>query len=202
MKEIILIGGGGHCHSCIDIIEQEKIYQIRGIVLASLENSIPILKYPVIGTDEDVPKLLKQTKNILICIGQIKNFKIRKTYFEFLKNLGANFPIIKSPNAYCSRHANLGKGTILMHHALVNSNAQIGFNCIINSKSLIEHDTIVEDHCHISTGAIVNGAAKIGMGSFVGSGSVIKEGVEIGKGVIIGAGKTVIKNVSDGTIIK
>ena len=31
-EEIILIGGGGHCKSCIDVIEQEGKYQIAGIV--------------------------------------------------------------------------------------------------------------------------------------------------------------------------
>jgi len=35
MKEkIILIGGGGHCKSCIDVIEQEGRFIIAGIVLA------------------------------------------------------------------------------------------------------------------------------------------------------------------------
>ena len=32
MKNIILIGGGGHCKSVIDVIEQEKKYKISGIV--------------------------------------------------------------------------------------------------------------------------------------------------------------------------
>ena len=33
MKEkIILIGGGGHCKSCIDVIEQQGKYHIAGIV--------------------------------------------------------------------------------------------------------------------------------------------------------------------------
>ena len=31
MKKIILIGGGGHCKSCIDVIEIEKKYKIEGI---------------------------------------------------------------------------------------------------------------------------------------------------------------------------
>ncbi len=30
--KIILIGGGGHCKSCIDVIEQEGRFQITGIV--------------------------------------------------------------------------------------------------------------------------------------------------------------------------
>ena len=32
MKEIILIGGGGHCKSVIDVIEQEGKFKIVGIV--------------------------------------------------------------------------------------------------------------------------------------------------------------------------
>ena len=202
MKEIILIGGGGHCHACIDVIENEDIYLIKGIVLPSLENSKSILGYPVIGTDQDLPKLLKETSHALICIGQIKNFEIRKNNFELLKKYGANFPIIKSPGAYSSRHAILGEGTILMHGSIVNSNAQVGANCIINTRSLIEHDAKVEDHCHISTGAIINGGVKVGMGSFIGSGSVLKEGIEIGKRVIIGAGQTILKNILDGTTVR
>lgn len=202
MKEIFLIGGGGHCHSCIDVIEAEDIYQIKGIILPTLKNTKPILGYPVIGTDEDLPKLLKKNSNIVICIGHMKNFKIRKNFFELLKKYGASLPVIKSPHAYCSHHSTLGDGSILMHASIVNSNVQVGANCIINSKSLIEHDVKIEDHCHISTGAIINGGVKIGEGSFVGSGAIIKEGVEIGKHVIIGAGQTILKNISDETTIK
>ena len=30
--KLILIGGGGHCKSCIDVIEQEDNYEIVGII--------------------------------------------------------------------------------------------------------------------------------------------------------------------------
>jgi len=32
MEDIILIGGGGHCRSVIDVIESENKFLIRGIV--------------------------------------------------------------------------------------------------------------------------------------------------------------------------
>ena len=32
MNNIILIGGGKHCHACIDIIEDDGNYQIIGII--------------------------------------------------------------------------------------------------------------------------------------------------------------------------
>ncbi len=32
MEEILLIGGGGHCKSVIDVIEQENRFKIGGII--------------------------------------------------------------------------------------------------------------------------------------------------------------------------
>ena len=37
MKKIILIGGGGHALSCIDVIESEKKFKIVGIVDGNLK---------------------------------------------------------------------------------------------------------------------------------------------------------------------
>jgi len=31
-EEIILVGGGGHCKACIDVIKIENKYQIEGIL--------------------------------------------------------------------------------------------------------------------------------------------------------------------------
>ena len=38
MKEILLIGGGGHCKSVIDVIEHEGEFQIIGIIETKLMN--------------------------------------------------------------------------------------------------------------------------------------------------------------------
>jgi len=49
MKEkIILIGGGGHCKSCIDVVEQQGKYQIAGIVDLPEKLHQKLLGYEVI----------------------------------------------------------------------------------------------------------------------------------------------------------
>lgn len=202
MKPLLLIGGGGHCHACIDVIESDQKYRIAGIVLPARDDHADVMRYPVIGADEDLPALLAKTPNAMVTVGQIKSAAIRMKLFELLKTHGAHLPIIQSPSSYCSKHAVIGEGTILMHGCLVNAGAQVGANCIINSQTLIEHDVEIADHCHISTGVKVNGGVRIGKETFVGSGSIIKEGVIIGAGVVIGAGQLVLKDVPDGTTIK
>jgi sugar O-acyltransferase (sialic acid O-acetyltransferase NeuD family) len=176
MKEkIILIGGGGHCRACIDVIEQEGRFAIAGIVDMPEKQQQTVLEYPVIGLDADLVELIKTFPNVLITLGQIKSPIRRMELFDDLVGMGARFPMIKSPLAYVSPRTKIGDGTIVMHHAVVNAGADIGRNCIINTKALVEHDAVVEDHCHVSTGAIVNGGVRIGRSSFFGSGAVSQE---------------------------
>ncbi len=178
-EEIILIGGGGHCGACIDVLEQEGRFTIAGIVDVLEKRQLKILGYPVIGSDADLPELTRVYGNVLITLGQIKSPHRRRELFSGLRQMGACFPVIQSPLAYVSSHAYVAEGTIVMHQAVINAGARVGLNCIINTKSLVEHDAVIEDHCHISTGAIVNGGVKIGSGSFLGSGAVVAESAAI-----------------------
>jgi sugar O-acyltransferase (sialic acid O-acetyltransferase NeuD family) len=201
VKPLLLIGGGGHCHACIDVIESEQKHRIAGIVLPTRGDHADVMGYPIIGADEDLPALLTKTPKAIVTVGQIKSAAVREKLFELLKTHGADLPIIQSPFSYCSKHALIGEGTILMHGSLVNAGAQVGANCIINSQALIEHDVEIADHCHISTGAKVNGSVRIGKGTFVGSGSIVKEGVKIGAAVVVGTGQLILNDVPDGMTI-
>ena len=201
MKSLLLVGGGGHCHSCIDVIEAAEIYQIKGVVQPKMSSEL-ILGYPVIGSDDDLPELLKSTKSALITVGHIKNPEIRIRLFDLLKQFGAKLPVIISSTAYCSKNAVVGQGSIIKHGAIVNAGARIGDNCIVNSQALVEHDVEIDDHCHISTGARVNGKVRIGKGSFVGSGAIIREGIRVGENAVIGAGQVVLRNVANGMVVK
>lgn len=196
---LILIGAGGHSHSCIDIIEQQGGYQIVGLIGMTDEMHSQHFGYNVIGSDVDLPELAKTTPYALITLGQIKTPAHRTRLYLQVLALGFKLPIIIAPSAYVSRHATLGAGTIVMQGAIVNAGASVGKNCIINTRALIEHDATVADHCHISTGAIINGNTKIGSGSFVGCGSIIKEGASLGQDCLVGMGLTVRHDLPDNT---
>lgn len=174
--KLLLIGGGGHCAACIDVIELENRFEIAGIV--EKENvGNELLGYSILGNDDELPYIRATYDYALITVGQIKTPAVRIRLFEYVKSLGFTLPTIISPRAYVSQHALLGEGTIVMHDALINARATIGCNCIINTKALVEHDAVVEEYSHISTGAIVNGGARIRKGTFLGSNSVTRENV-------------------------
>ena len=141
--EIILVGGGGHCKSCIDVIEAEGRFIIKGLIdLPDMLGKVT-LGYPVIGNDDDLRKLSKEGYNFLITLGHMGNPKRRKELFDIIKTNKGYLPVIKSPSAIISKNSNIGNGTIIMHNSIINAETKIGNNCIINNKALVEHDTVM-----------------------------------------------------------
>lgn len=195
MKDLVLIGGGGHCKSVIDVIETEGKYQIVGILDVKELIGTSVLGYQIIGTDDDIKKLRTKGCGFLITVGQIKNYSLRIRLFKQLKESGASIPVIYSPTSQVSRNSNIGVGSVIMHQAIVNAGARVGNNCIINTKALIEHDCNVGDHCHVSTAAIINGNCTIGDACFIGSNSVVSNGVSIAQQCVVGAGTVLYKNI-------
>jgi sugar O-acyltransferase (sialic acid O-acetyltransferase NeuD family) len=191
MKDIILIGGGGHCKSVIDVIEQEGRFKIAGIVDKPELLGSKLFGYLIIGNDSDLDDLAKKYQYALITVGQIKSPLLRIKLFELAVKSGFILPTVVSPRAYLSKHAMVDKGSIIMHDALINANAKVGENCIINSKALIEHDVIIKDHCHISTNVVINGNVVVGSGSFIGSGAISKEGIKIDNNYFAKAGSII-----------
>jgi len=185
--KIILIGGGGHCHSVIDVIEQENKFDIGGIIDKKENIEKKVINYEIIGSDEDLPLLFESYKYALITIGHIQTNLLRVNLFNTLKKIGYILPVIISPLAYVSKYAKIKEGTVVMHHALVNANATIGCNCIINTKALIEHDVTIEDHCHISTAAVVNGGVIVKENTFFGSNAVSRQDIEVSRFVKAGS---------------
>ncbi len=201
-KEIILIGGGGHCKSCIDVIETGNEFKVAGIVeQPGINDTVSVLGYPIIGLDNDLENLKLQYDYALITIGQMGSSNPRQKIFKYLKKLGYTLPVIISPLAHVSKHARTGEGSIIMHQSIVNAGAVVGKNCILNTGCLIEHDVKIGDHTHISTAAVINGQAVVGSGGFVGSNAVIVNGVKIPDNYFFKAGSLVINDKNGKEIV-
>ena len=191
-KPLIIVGCGGHALSIIDLITQNKNYEIIGLIGTNRDIGKNVLGYPVIGTDSDLSSLRSKVENAVIGIGQIKNFDLRYKTYKLLNVYGYIIPNIISKYAYVSPYSILDEGSSIGNQAIISAGTSIGKCCILNSKSLVEHGSSIGDFCHISTGVLINGDVKIGNNCFIGSGAILREGVSIPSNSIISAGKCIM----------
>ena len=187
MEDLILIGGGGHCKSVIDVIIAENKYKIKGIIDSNLTVGTTILGYEVIGDDSILSSISKKVQNYHITVGQIRSNIVRKRIAKELIKFGVSLPNVVSPLARISPYAKLGIGITVMHFVTIQSEAVIQDFTIVNDHVLVEHEAKVGKFCHLATGSIVNGNVIIDDNVFVGSGAVIIQGKHIVEGSFIKA---------------
>lgn len=195
VKQLILVGGGGHCKSVLEAAESAG-YSILGVLDMPEELGKEILSTKVIGTDDDIPAYVDKAE-FVITVGFIKNPAIRIKIYNRIKEAGGKLATVVASTAYVSKYATLGEGTVVLHHALVNVDAKVGCNVILNNFVNIEHDAVIGDQCHISTGAMVNGECHVGERCFIGSQSVLANCITVGDDIIVGAGSVVRKSLSE-----
>lgn len=190
-KQLILLGGGGHCKSVIDVAESAG-YTILGILDKPELVGTRILDYEIIGTDDDILQYVDKAE-FLITVGQIKSPATRQKLAALVEQAGGRFATVIANDAYVSKYAKIGTGTVVMHKAVLNADACIGEHCIINTMANIEHEVQIGGFCHVSTGVMVNGNCVIGDEVFIGSGSVLYNGISVIDNAIIPAGSVVRK---------
>lgn len=198
-KQLILVGGGGHCKAVIDVAMAAE-RPIMGIIDESLAIDDSVVGVSVIGRDNDIKEIVAKhgdSVEFLITVGHIKSSAIRVRIANAITLAGGAFatPLI-APSAHIAIGAQVGRGTVVMHNAVVNTHATIGDNSIINTGAIVEHDCTVGDFVHISTGAIVNGMSTIGNDCFIGSHATVVNGKHIANDVVVGAGATVTCNIT------
>ncbi|SKC10357.1 acetyltransferase [Dyadobacter psychrophilus] len=100
------------------------------------------------------------------------------------------------------RDVRFGLGNVILHCAVIQTDAIIGNHCIINTSAIIEHECKISDFVHIAPGSVLCGNVTVGECTLIGAGSVVVPNVVIGKNCLIGAGSVVTKNIPDGVIVR
>lgn len=201
MKNIVLIGGGGHCKSVLDSLLQLRGYKVIGILDPKLKKGSRIFGVPVIGKDKDMARVRRKTAPCcMITVGSVGFYKLREKLFIKAVKAGFTLPAIVSPSAVVSKHALINSGVFIAPGAVINAGSVIGCNTIINTGAVIDHDCVIGNNVHIAPGAVLSGGVKIGPLTHIGAGSVLLQYVKIGSNTVIGAGSVVTRDVKGGVI--
>lgn len=187
MKEIALIGAGGHAKVIIEIIEasNDKVVFVND----TNEALSDVHGYAV---HADLPAA---HQSVVIAIG---GNGVRKKIAASLPNA---FATVVHPRANLSTRCTIGEGTVVMAGATINSDASIGRHCIVNTNASVDHDCRIGDYVHVAPNVAIAGGVSIGEGTLVGIGSSILPGVTIGAWSVIGAGAVVIDDVPDHAVV-
>lgn len=191
MKPVVLIGGGGHARSIVEMLEGRV--ELAGYA-DGCEGSLDL---PYLGTDQDVMRNCAPTEfEIHLGVGFDSDCGL-----SLRRRLSERFSAYRqatlvAPSAWVSVNSGLAEGVTVMARAAVNR-SRIGRGTVINTGAIVEHDCTVGENSFIGPGAIVCGGVTLGNDVFVGAGAIIRQGVRIASDVRIGMGAIVVKDINE-----
>lgn len=195
MKNIIIIGGGGHAKVVASVLKNHPDWNPIGYT--DIIDKGQLLGLPYLGDDFALKKIQKDKapQYLAIGIGLLGDFKKRREIISNLQSLGIQFPPIISKNAIVNECVENGQGTVVMDGVILQPGVSIGDFSIVNTGATIDHDCKLGDFVHIAPGANVSGDVNIGDNVLIGTGAAIIQGIQIVDNVLIGAGAAVVKNI-------
>lgn len=185
---LIIIGAGGHGKVIADNALKNGY---TDICFVDDNATNDCMGFPVIGITADIRDFDDGNTNFIIGVG---NNETRKRIAE---QYDVNWIALIHPSAQIGKDVSIGKGSVVMAGAVINTSARIGNHCIINTGAIVEHDNRIDDFVHISPRAALAGSVHIGERTHIGIGSAVSNNIEICDQCIIGAGAVVVKDISN-----
>ena len=194
MKQIILLGAGGHAAVIMDClkaqIEHGAPIKIKGLLDDS--GKTEWMGYPILGATDLADQFNDGQTAFVLAIG---SNEVRERLAKRYSHLSF-YPVIH-PSAIIGTDVTIGEGTVVMPRVVMNANVQVGCHAIINTGVIVEHDNRIGDYVHLSPNATLCGTVTVGDLTHIGAGSTVIQGVTIGSRSVIGAGATVISDLGD-----
>ncbi len=201
-KAIFIVGASGHAKVIIDILENEGVYEIIGLIDSFKNNGEEVLGYKVMGKEENLPELIKKHEGASVIIAIGDNW-VRHLVKEKLMKLApeVTFATTIHPSAQIAKHVKIGKGVVIMAGAIINSESVIEDFVIVNTKASIDHDGLLKSFSSLAPGVTLGGNVTVGNYASVSIGATVKHNISIGNHAVIGAGAVLLHNCGDNVIM-
>jgi sugar O-acyltransferase (sialic acid O-acetyltransferase NeuD family) len=201
MKDIIIIGSGGHAAEIDDYI---------GAINERISS------FNIVGFIDDNPESYKMYKFSAKYLGDIRSHNIqpdcyyvmgianllyRKPIIEKFLSNKAKFCTLIHPSAYISRSAAIGHGVVIAPNVNVGPNARVGDYTLLNARCSIGHDTSIGKHNFISPNVSFSGFTTVGDENLFGVNSATIPGIKVGNRNKIAAGMVLDKPINDDAIV-
>lgn len=129
---------------------------------------------------------------LLVCAGK---GSARRRIVHRLNGLGVEpdrFAAVVHPSVEMPRDCTLGRGTIVLAHAVLTTNVHIGEHVVVMPHVTLTHDNVVEDFATLCSGVTLGGGVRVGSGAYLGMGSCVRERVTVGRDSLLGMGAALV----------
>jgi sugar O-acyltransferase (sialic acid O-acetyltransferase NeuD family) len=203
MKEVIIIGAGGHAAEIDEYINHaQKISGVRDILIKGFlddcQDSYESYRFSAPYLGKLSTHRIKAGQRYIIGIADPR---FRKHFVDKFKSKGAEFVSFVHDSTYVSASAVIGEGTVIGPNANIGPNVRVGKYNLINSRCSLGHDTVIGSFNIICPNVCFSGFSKVGDENMFGMNSATIPEISVGNRNKIVAGMVLDQSVGDDSCV-
>lgn len=195
MKDIVILGTGGHAKDILWLLEDnnedQKQWNILGFVDRNFQKGTSVAGYPILGDDQ----WLLNYKHPICAVCGIGNPALRRKLVSQYQTSRVVFPSLVSRKAHVSPRAAIGIGCIVFSSAVVTIDVVLENFVYVYFCCSIGHDARLCSFSGVNPCASVSGNVLVEQDCEIGTGAHIVQGIHIGPATTVGAGCVVIRDI-------
>jgi len=194
MKDLVLIGAGGHSRACIEVAESMGSY--NEIIVIDYRRMVDVDETQAgirVITGKGWQDTLSKDSEYFVSVG---NSEERERIFRLLESKNIQITSLIHKSAIIHKSARLGKGVFIGALSHIGPECIIEKGSIINTLANIEHESAIGAFSHCAPGSVVCGRCKIGRNVMLGAKATMIDGISVADNAVVGAGSVVIHDIS------
>ncbi len=198
LPKAVVFGASGHAKVVLDILKQQRLYEVIGLLDSYKLLGCECAGYRVFGRPSDLPALLVKYPSLGVFVAIGDNWS-RASVAHEIRQLCPDIAFITAvhPSAQVASDVHVGAGSVIMAGAVANPGAHISEFCILNTRSSLDHDSTMDEFSSLGPAATTGGGVQVGAYSNIGIGATVVQEISIGAHTVIGAGAVVLRPMPD-----
>lgn len=197
MKELIIIGAGGHGRDIRSIVRYSQewfdLYNFFGFLDDDPEKES-------LGPISSYTKYMSQHGDALRYIVGVNDPVVRRKIVNYMDSIHAIPATLVHSTAIIGPKCYVGSGSVLGPYSVLTVDVHIGRHVHLNTSASINQGSVIGDYCTLSPGVKVCGDVHVGHTTYLGANSTVINMKNVGNNVTIGAGGVVVKDVPSDVI--
>lgn len=201
MRELVIVGAGGHAREIAALVEaanaEQPAFALLGFLVEAAYGTAGSVVdgWPILG---DLDWLEGHAGISLVC--GVGAPALRRRLARRAADFGARFESLVHPRAVIDPRASVGEGSVIQAGCVVTSGARLGFHVHLNVGATVSHDCTLDDYVTLAPGVHAAGGAAFGEGCDVGVGASILPRRRVGAWSVVGGGAVVARDVPRDTV--
>jgi sugar O-acyltransferase (sialic acid O-acetyltransferase NeuD family) len=192
MKQLLIVGAGGHGREVEWLAEETGEYQVVGYLDQHVSPGTRIGSSAVLG---GLSRLTEHPgAEVLVAIGDLR--KRKEVVQEILCQVpSTRFATLVHPSAKFSPSTKFGRGTVICAGVVFTVDVTVGEHAIVNVGAAAGHGVAIGDFCTLGPNALLCGEVVLEPGVEVAAGAMVRQGCRMERGSMAAMGAVVMKDV-------